>query len=168
MNDDAKNQLQKILGAYDERLAEIARVDAANSAAQMAFPERYAALRSNTIRPVMQEFANVLNSRGHEVTVRELEESTSSDVGVTLATIALHIIPKAFVDKGATTKRSYIEISFSANRNERKIVVSSTNTIINSSGSVGKRGSYDVDALTTDVIEAHVIHTLREGLAGTP
>jgi hypothetical protein len=167
MNDDAKNQLKTLLGAYDEKLAEAARVHAANSAADLAFPERYALLRSDTIRPAIQEFADVLNGRGHEVTVRELEESTSSDVGVTFATIALRIVPKAFAHKTAAPK-SFIEISFSANRNERKIIVSSTNTMINSAGGVGKRGAYDIDALTTAVIEAHVIHLLREGLSGTP
>jgi len=166
MNDDVKNQLSRILGAYDEKLAEVARVDAANRAAAVAFPERYAILRSDTIRPTIQEFADVLNGRGHEVTVRELEESTSSEAGVTSATIALRIIPKAFVHGAAAAKKSFIELSFSANRNERKITVSSTNTIINSAGSVGKRAEYDIDSLTPGVIEAHVLHALGEALAG--
>jgi len=164
MNDDSKDQLTKILGAYDDTLAEVARVDAANLAAQVAFPARYAALRRDTIRPTIQEFADVLSGRGHEVTVRELEESTSSDVGVTFAAIVLRVVPKAFANNGPETKKSFIEVSFSANRLERKVVVASTNTIINSSGSVGKRGAYDVDALTPTIVEAHVLHALREGL----
>jgi hypothetical protein len=165
MNDDTKAHLNKILGAYDDKLAEVARVHAATCAAEAAFPERYASLRSNTIRPAVQEFAEALNTHGHEVTVRELEESTSSEGGVTLASIALRIIPKAFAHKVPATKRSYIEVSFSANRNDRKITVSSTNTMNNSAGSVGKRGEYDVDAVTREVVEGHVLHTLREAFS---
>jgi hypothetical protein len=165
MHDDAKKELEKILGAYDERLAEAARADAANCAAEKAFPVRYAKLRSDTIRPAVQEFADVLNRRGHEAAVREFEESTSSDTGVTFAAIALRIVPKAVAHAAAGTKKSFIEVAFSANRSERKITVSSTSTMLSSCGSVGKRGEYEIDALTTDVIEAHLFQTLREGLA---
>ncbi len=167
MNDQAKSQLKKILGTYDEKLAETTRLAAANRAAALAFPERFAALRSNTIRPALQEFADVLNGCGHEVTVRELEESTSSSDGVTFAMIGLRVVPKALIDKAAATatKKAFIEASFSANRNERKVMVSSTNTMTNSSGSVGKRGEYDIDAVTSEIVEAHVLHALREAFS---
>jgi hypothetical protein len=166
MKDDAKNQLKKILATYDEKLAEVARVDAANRAAQAAFPVRFATLRTETIRPAIQEFADALNGRGHEATVREQEESSSTAGGVTFATISLRVIPKPFVHKSAEANKSFIEVSFSANRNERKITVSSTNTMINSGGSLGKRGEYELDLLTADVVVGHVIQALQEALAG--
>jgi hypothetical protein len=53
-------------------------------------------------------------------------------------------------------------VSFSANRSERKVVVSSTTTLIHSSGSVGKRGEYEIDALTADVVVEHVLQTLEK------
>jgi hypothetical protein len=40
--------------------------------------------------------------------------------------------------------------------------VSSTNTIVNNGGSVGKRGEYEIDAVTAEVVASHVIQTLRE------
>jgi hypothetical protein len=166
MKDDVKNELTRILGVYDDRLAETERAEAAKRAAELAFPGRYAALRSDAIRPALQEFAEILNGRGHEVTVRELEESTSSEGGVTLASIALRIVPKAQAVGTTAIKKSFVEISFSANRNERRITVSSTNTMINSAGSVGKRGDYDIVELTPDVIQGHVLQTLRDVLLG--
>jgi hypothetical protein len=165
MKDDIKHQLDTILGAYDERLAETERRDAANRAAQAAFPGRFATLRTETIRPVIQEFADVLNARGHEVTVREQEESSSSVSGVALAAITLRIIPKAIAHKATTeSNKSYVEITFSANRSERKITVSSTSTTIGAGGSLGKRGEYEIDALTADVVTRHVLQTLSEVL----
>ncbi len=145
----------------------MARADAANRAAQTAFPERYAALRRDTIRPIMQEFAEVCNERGHEATVRDTEESTTTEGGVLLAAITLRIVPKVLSSKAAATNKSYVEISFSANRGEQKIGVSSTNTMINSAGNVGKRGEYTLDMVTADVIETHMLQTLREALVGT-
>ncbi len=167
MKDGARDELKKILSAYDEKIAEVARVDAANRAAQVAFPERYAALRRDTIRPLMQEFADMCNERGHEASVRDTEESTTTEGGVLLAAITLRIIPKVFVSRATATNKSYVEISFSANRGDQKIGVSSTNTMINSAGNVGKRGEYALDMVTPDVIETHMLQTLREALVGT-
>jgi hypothetical protein len=54
---------------------------------------------------------------------------------------------------------------FSANRSEQRIVVSSTNTIINSGGTVGKRGEYELEALTADVVVDHVLRALEQAFA---
>ena len=80
------------------------------------------------------------------------------------AAISLRLNPKPFAFKSANTNRSFIEITFSANRNERKVTVSSTNTIVNSNGSLGKRGEYEIDAMTADVVAEHVLRSLEEAL----
>jgi hypothetical protein len=164
MKNDAKNLLKKILGSYDQKLAEEERLAAEKRAADAAFPDRFATLKTSTIRPAIQEFADVLNGHGHEVTAREQQESSSTAGGVSYAAISLRIIPKPFAHKSAETNKSFIEITFSANRSERKITVSSTNTMINSGGSLGKRGEYEIDAVTTDVVADHVLQTLQEAL----
>jgi len=141
------------------------RLDAANRAVHAAFPKRFATLKTETIRPALQEFADVLNGCGHEVTVREQEASSSSVGGVALATISLRITPKPFAHKStAETNRNFIEITFSANRSERKITVSSTSTMISSGASLGKRGEYEMGAVTADIVVGHVLQTLREAL----
>ncbi len=161
MNDEAKRQLTRILGAYDERLLETERLDAADRAAKAAFPERFSRLRTGTILPVLQELAEVLNRSGHEAATLEQEESTSTSEGVKSAAVSLRVIPKPFAQKPTDTKKSFIEITFAANRRERKIVISSTNTIVNSGGSVGKRGEYEIETLTADIVVTHVLETLE-------
>jgi hypothetical protein len=165
MKDDAKNQLRHILTAYDERLAETDRISAVNLAAHAAFPEQFATLKTQTILPALREVAEVLTASGHESTEREQEESSSTAGGVTSAAISFRVVPKPFAQRPADAKRSYIEITFAANRTERKIVVSTTSTIVNASGSVGKRGSYELDALTGDVVVSHVLKALEETFA---
>jgi hypothetical protein len=166
MKDEAKSQLKKIIGDYDDKLAEAARIDAAQRAALAAFPARYVTLKAETLRPALQEFVDVLNERGHEASIKEQEESTSTVGGVRSAAISLRIVPKPFAHKTAETNPISIEITFSANRGERKVVVSSTNTMINHGGSVGKRGEYDLDGVTPDVVANHVIQTLDEAFGG--
>jgi hypothetical protein len=165
MKNDAKSELKKILGNYDEKLAEIARRDAALRAAQEAFPGRFAALKEKTIRPALQEFADQLNAMGHEATLRDQEESSSPAGGVAFAAIILRIVPKPYAFKSPETNKSFLEISFSANRHDRKVAVSSNNTIVNSGGSRGKRGEYDVDAVNEDVVATHVLQTLNEAFS---
>jgi hypothetical protein len=162
MKDEAKKQLKQILTAYDERLAETDRIEAANVAAQAAFPGQFSALKTQTILPALREVAEVLTRSGHESTEREQEESSSTAGGVTSAAISFRVVPKPFAQRPADKNRSYIEITFAANRTERKIVVSSTSTIVSAGGSVGKRGAYELDALTADVVVSHVLKALEE------
>jgi hypothetical protein len=162
MNDDAKKQLKQMLGVYDEKLAAIERRDAALRAAKEAFPGLFAALKKATIVPTLTELAEVLNASGHEAAVREQEESSTTVGGISSAAVVLRIVPKPFSQKPGDEKKSFMEISFSANRSERKVFVSSTNTIIHSGGGVGKRGEYEIDKLTADVVVGHVLRTLEE------
>jgi hypothetical protein len=164
MKIEAKNQLENILQAYDDKVAEEERNVAAKRAADLAFPARFAKLRAETIRPALQAFVEAIRGHGHEASAREQEESTSTTAGVSSAAISLRMTPKSLAHKSTETNRSFIEVTFSANRNERKVTVSSTNTIVNSSGGLGKRGEYEIEAMTADVVADHVIRTLQEVL----
>ena len=164
MKDEAKSQLKKILGDYDEKLAEAARMDAENRAAHAAFPGRFVTLKTETIQPAIQEIADILNERGHKASVREQDESSSSAGGVSHSAISLCVNPKPFAHKSTATNKTFIEVTFSANRSERKVTVSSTNTMLNSNGTLGKRAEYEVDAITADVVTDHVLQTLQDAL----
>lgn len=166
MKVEAKQQLDRILGAYDEKLAEAARIEAAKRAAQAAFPERFGALKQ-TIRPIMQEIADALNARGHEAAVREQEESSSSTDGVKSAAVSLRVVPKPFAHSARESNQVAIEVSFTANRAERKVIVSASNTMMNHAGRIGKRGEYEIDDVTTEVVATHVIETLGDAF-GVP
>jgi vancomycin resistance protein YoaR len=166
MKDEAKTQLKKIIGDYDARLAESERVDAVNRAANAAFPERFVAFKTKTIRPALQEIADLLNERGHEATVREQEESSSTAGGVKSAAVSLRVIPKPFAHKSTEPNPTSIEVTFAANRSDRTVTVSSTNTMLSHGGSVGKRGAYEIDAVTVDVVASHVIQTLHDAFGG--
>jgi hypothetical protein len=167
IKDEAKSQLKKIIGDYDEKLSEAERAEAAKRAAHAAFPERFLAFKTETIRPALQEMADLLNERGHEATVREQEESSSAVGGVKSAAVSLRVVPKPFAHKSTEPNSITIEITFSANRSERKVTVSSINTMASHSGSVGKRGEYEIDAITADIVASHVIQTLKEAFGGT-
>lgn len=167
MKDEAKSLLKKIIGDYDEKLAEAERADTANRAANAAFPGRFVTLKTETIRPTIQEIADILNERGHKASVREQEESSTTEGGVKSAAISLHIVPKPFAHKSAETNPIAIEITFSANRSERKVAVSSTNSMLSQGGSVGKRGEYQIEAVTADLIANHVIQTLNAAFGAT-
>jgi hypothetical protein len=166
MKDETKATLDKLLDDYDVRLAAIESRDAAVRAAQAAFPERFVALKTSTIRPALDEFIAVLKRHDHEGAVRDQDESATTASGVALASIALRIVPRPFASKSTTdAAKSFIEVTFSANRTERKVTVSSTSTILDSGGSRGKRGEYDVDAVTPEVVAMHVLRALEEALA---
>ena len=166
MKDEAKDRLKKILGNYDEKLAETERVDAANRAALAAFPGRFVALKTETIQPAIKEIADMLNERGHKASISEQEESSAGS-GIKSAAVTLRIVPKPFTSKPTETNPVAIEITFSANRSERKVSVSSSNTMTGQGGTVGKRGDYEIETVTADVVTSHVIQTLNDAFRGT-
>jgi hypothetical protein len=167
MNIEARRQLTKIIGDYDEKLAETERVNAAKREAHAAFPGRFVTIRTVVIRPTLQEIADMLNERGHDASVREWEDSSNAEGGIKSAAVSLRVIPKPFVSKAAEPNPVAIEVTFSANRAERKVAVSSFNSMINQGGKVGKRGEYEIDAVTADVVTRHVIQTLQEAFGET-
>jgi hypothetical protein len=164
MKSDALDRLKKILGAYDHNLAKQEQMEAVKRAADAAFPVQFETLKAETIRPAMKEFVDILNGYGHEATVREQDESSSSAGGVLSSAISLCINPKPFAHKSTPTSKNFVEVTFSANRSGRKVTVSSTNTMLQSDGSVGKRAEYEVDAITADVVADHVLRTLQDAL----
>ncbi len=108
----------------------------------------------------------MLNEHGHDASIARAR-GVASSVGVfKSAAISLRIVPKPFAHKAAEPNPSAIEITFSANRSERKVTVSSTNTMMGQGGSVGKRGEYEIDAVTADIVASHVIQTLNEAFGG--
>jgi hypothetical protein len=164
MKSEAKNQLEVILGKYDARLLEEERAVAAKRAAEAAFPARFATLRAETLRPAMQELVDLLGTHGHGATVIEREESSTTVGGFSHAAISLRINPKPFAHQSPETNKTFIEVTFLANRKEQKVTVSSTNTTVYSSGNVGKRGEYQIEAMSADVVADEVIRTLEEAL----
>jgi hypothetical protein len=164
MKSETKTQLEEILGKYDARLVEEERAVAAKRVADAEFPARFDALRVGMLRPAMQEVIDLLSAHGHVATIIEREESSTTVGGFSHAAISLRINPKPFAQKSPETNKTFIEVTFSANRSERKVTVSSTNTTIHSIGNVGKRGEYPIEALTADVVTEEVTRTLQEAL----
>jgi hypothetical protein len=166
MKDEAKSHLTKIIGDYEAKLTETERVATANRAADASFPDRFLTFRTEVIRPALEEIVSMLNAAGHDATVREQEESSSTVGGVKAAAVSLRVVPKPFAHKPTETGSVSIEVMFSANRAERKVIVSSTNTMVSHGGSVGKRGAYELEAMTADVVATHVIQTLGDAFVG--
>jgi hypothetical protein len=166
MKAEAKSELAKIISDYDDKLAEAERVGAAKRAEHAAFPERFVILSTEIIKPTAQEIADMLNARGHSASIREQDESPTVEGRVKHAAVSLHVVPKPFAHKAAETNASSVEVTFSANRSERKVTVSSTNTMLNHAGTVGKLGEYEIDAVTADVVARHVTQTLNDAFRG--
>jgi hypothetical protein len=123
-------------------------------------------LKTEIIHPTIQEIADMLNEGGHVASVREQEDSSTAEGGVKSAAISLRVVPRPFAAKATEVNAIAIEVTFSANRSVRKVAVSSTNTMINHGGTVGKRGEYEIEALTADIVTTHVLQTLSEAFGG--
>jgi hypothetical protein len=163
MDQEAKNELDSILTTYRERMVDGQAREAKAKAARAAFVEAFRSVKAERIGPVLEEFAVRLNEAGHHASVVDQQEASDRNGHFNPASIAIRIVPArigevAPLPSGGTR----IEVTFSANEQTMKVLVSSSN---NSNGSIGKRGDYEIADLTKGFVEGHVLRTLREAFA---
>jgi hypothetical protein len=163
MDQEAKDELKSILATYQERLSDGRAREAKVKAARIAFVEAFQKVKTETIGPVLEEFAVQLNEAGHSASVVDQREASDRNGQFTPASVALRIAPARMGDMALVPSGgARIEVTFSAHDQTMKVVVSSSN---NSNGSMGKRGEYELSELTSGFVEGHVLKTIREAFA---
>jgi hypothetical protein len=163
MDQQAKEELKSILTAYQERLADGRAREAKVKAARAAFVEAFHKAKTDTIGPVLEEFAVQLNEAGHSASVLDQKEASDRNGRFTPSSVSLQIAPARMGDMALVPAGgARIEVTFSAHDQTMKVVVSSSN---NSNGSLGKRGEYELSELTSGFVAGHVLKTIREAFA---
>jgi hypothetical protein len=163
MNSQAENELSTILAGYKVRVLDSQEREANIKAARAEFVETFRALKKDRIGPILEEFVARLKDGGHQATVLDQQEASDGNGRFTPASISLRVLPARVADSAlAPSASARIEITFAANAQTIKVLVSSTN---NGSGTTGRRGDYELSEMTVEFVEANVLTTIREGFA---
>jgi hypothetical protein len=163
MDQEAKNELTSILATYRERVVEGQRREAKVKAARAAFVEAFVRVKAEIIGPVLEEFVLQLNEAGHQASVTDQKEGSDRNGHFSPASMALRIVPARIGDMPlAPSGGTRIDVTFSANEQSMKVLVSSSN---NANGAIGKRGDYELADLDKRFVETHVLDTIREAFA---
>jgi hypothetical protein len=161
MNTQAKDELKGILAAYGARIVGSQQREAKLKADRASFVELFRGLKTDMIAPILNDFAVQLNEHGHLATVLDQEEPSHRNGSFVPASIALRIVPLAMSRPDSISQASNgpVEVKFSANQNEMKVLVSSSH---NAQGGSGKRGEYPLADLTEEFVVRSVLRTIHE------
>lgn len=161
MDKRAKDDLQEILGAYDARVVDGQKREAKLKADRASFAELFRSVKTERISPLLKDFATELNEHGHMANVLDQDEPSHQNGSFLPASIALRITPRPMVkgEAAAPVAHGPIEVKFSANQNEMKVLVSSSH---NPQGGSGKRGEHELAELTDEFVVSSVLRTIRE------
>jgi hypothetical protein len=161
MKKETKSQLDVLMDKYGQRLEEAKKRQEQIKSEEDVFLSEFKRLRKEVIFPEMEDIGNHLKVRGHDYRIAEEEESLDSEGRTRDAKITINIFP-AGVDRSAYRPEDTPSISFIATRYEKKIWVHGSNMMPNRGGSAGSRGKFNVEEITSDIVEREVLKVLKE------
>jgi hypothetical protein len=163
MDHQSENELKSILAAYHAKMVDAEEREAKRKADRVSFIDVFRTLKAERIGPVLQDFAARLNEHGHDASVVDHQDASDKNGRFTPASIALRVVPARIGDAPVgQSGRALVEVTFSANQDAMKVVISSSN---NGQGTSGKRGQYDLEQVTQDFVVANVLTTIREAFS---
>jgi hypothetical protein len=163
MDRESEDELVNILQAYRAKMVEAEDREAKRKAARASFVDVFRSLKVDRIGPVLRDFAARLNEHGHEASVVDQQDASDKNGRFAPASIALRVVPARIGNAPvAQSGRTLVEVTFSANQEAMKIVISSSN---NGQGTSGRRGQYDVEEVTQEFVVSNVLKTLRDAFA---
>jgi hypothetical protein len=163
IDDEAKNELKSILTAYQDRLHDSQERATKTKNDRAAFVEAFRTLKTERIAPMLEDFVGQMNEAGHLASIVDQQEASDRNGQFTPASIALRVVPARIGDVAAQASGSArIEVTFAANQQTMKVLVSSSH---NANGAIGKRGDYELSDLTKEFVQANVLKTIREAFA---
>ncbi len=156
MKEETKSKLNALMDEYDEKLKKKKKTQEEIELEENAFIDEFYRLRRKVMRPIIDEIGDYIKEHGHDYKVKEEklidDYSTKKDAKITMM-----VFPSG-IDRSAYTVSN---ISFTANKKEKDIYVSSKVIERNKSGTAEDRGVYNTNQINGDLVEKEIFNFLK-------
>jgi len=162
LDSEIKKKLSAVLDEYDKAVANRQKAVEKSKSEHEKFIEEFKRLRTEVIRPVMEEFGVELRQRGHEYEIEERDETHDYEGRTLSAHITMTVYPKD-IERNEFTKRfsDTPYVWFHASTYEKKIHVGSSNIMTGRGGSGGPTGEYEITQVNHNFVEQQVARGLE-------
>jgi hypothetical protein len=154
-------ELSTLLDNYDRRLKEKREREKEAREEEEAFLKDFRRLRSDVIKPVLEQIGSQLKDRGHDYSIED-GETTKDTEGRTLdAYIRINIFP-------SEAKRYEYSpglapfISFSAIRLKKIVMISGGNIVPKKGDPAGSREEFKIDQINEKLLSQVLLKMLKE------
>ncbi len=159
MNEEDKSHLESIMNKFEKKLAKSTDAKEQRQSEENVFYSEFKRLRTQVIRPAMEDIGSALKARGHNSEISEVgDERSKRDAKITMS-ITIGGVPSS-----AYAPENTVSISFS-HAGHTTISVQASTPIRNRSGFARSRGNYAVSEITTELVEKRILEVLEEVFA---
>jgi hypothetical protein len=159
-----QTDLSRMLDQYDERRRVDLERERQSKDDDVQFLARFAKLRREVVRPVLEEAGALLAQRGHGFSIVEEEYAADAGGKVREAGISLHIAPAGMpAQLHAEDHERSLSIT---TRHYNKTVWVSGGRALHSGGTAGAKGAYAIERIDRQLIEGEVVRLVGAVMGG--
>lgn len=156
MKEEDKSHLESIMKNFEQKLASSKDAKERRQAEADAFFKEFERVRTQVIRPAMEDIGNQLKARGHNSEISEVDdERRKGDSKITMR-ITIGGVPTS-----AYAPENTVSVSF-FHTGHTTISIHAETPMKNRSGFTGQRGNYATSEITTDVVQKNILEVLEE------
>jgi hypothetical protein len=159
-----QTDLTRMLDQYDERRRVDIERERQSKDDDAQFLARFAKLRREVVRPVLEEAGALLAQRGHGFSIVEEEYGTDAAGKVREAGISLHIAPAGMpAQLHAEDHERSLSIT---TRHYNKTVWVSGGRALHAGGTAGAKGAYAIERVDRPLVEGEVVRLVGAVMGG--
>ena len=156
MKKEDESHLESILKKFEQKLAKSKDAKEQRQSEEDVFYMEFKRIRTQVVRPAMEDIANQLKARGHNSDISEVgDERSKRDAKITMS-ITIGGVPSS-----AYAPENTVSVSFS-HTGHTTISFHASTPMQSRRGFAGLRGNYAASEMTTDVVEKKILEVLEE------
>ncbi|OQA04201.1 MAG: hypothetical protein BWY68_00460 [bacterium ADurb.Bin400] len=160
MKEKNLQELERIMTLYQHSLDKLKAEREGELQTQERFMIEFDRVKKSVIWPVLIDVGNQLTRYGHDFRVMEEEEYIDATAFYHPAMITFYIFP-AVLGRSPRHIDSMPYISFVADRYAKKVTINVSTMMPNTGGVVGSHGSFELDKITAELVEAEIVQVLK-------
>ena len=156
MKEANESQLQTLMQNFEQKLAKSRDAkDRQQSEAEASYLE-FKRVRTEVIRPAMDDIGNQLKAKGHTVEIAEVgDERSKRDAKISLRVTIGGVPSSAYIPENTAL------VSF-CHTGHTTVSIQASTPSQHKSDFAGQRGSYTLAEITTDLVEKKILEVLEE------
>ncbi len=156
MKKEDESRLESILKTFEQKLAKSKDAKDQRQSEEDVFYMEFKRIRTQVIRPAMEDIGNQLKARGHNSDISEVgDERSKRDAKITMS-ITIGGVPSS-----AYAPENTVSVSFS-HTGHTTISFHASTPMQNRRGFTGLRGNFAASEITTDMVEKKILEVLEE------
>ena len=167
MKEETKKRLANVLDRYDEEQSGAKKQAQETKTEQEELFQSFGQLRTEVIRPIMEDIGTVLQTRGHDYKIVEEDVSTDAPGTQKDVMISMYIFPSRAGAPSTTRELLHFpRISFRSDPYWRRIIVHTRHVTPPYGGLPGEQREYALAQMTAALVEQEILRVV-EGMLHT-